>query len=1282
MSGAVWDAVHLGSPRRGNPIGDGNGSAGRQGRVSRSRRRARSRSRSRGRDVSPSRRGVKKETITKWVNCTLAKGGFKPIRQDICKEICDGVKLMELLAALTGNPVPKHRSNCTTVFQKLDNMEIAMRMVHRAGVDAQLIHNQQLVDGDSKIVLGLMWQLFQHFQLFTIKAEGGQEGGKAGLLKWVRSIAAEYPEIKRPVNNFDSDWADGKVLCAIVDRSKPGAIDFTNLCSSPNTRNRIETALSIAEKILDVPRIVESDEFLAHERSSVIMYVAELYHSIRQQDLESREGDRKNQIADVQANLARVNADRAALASKLDEATRAGLAMQKRMQELQTQLKSEKSRTTELSSANARLKKDTAEASTSAQAHVESLRRERSILVEQLEAAKAEARLAADSANSAAKAQAELQAREKKMLTEQLAAARAETKRALDANAELKCKEDDCARKKREIQDALTAARADANSTRAECTLLAAQIKTLSQSKTISQQQQASLQAQLASLQTQLALATSRTAELNASNALLKDAASSNSSANSQVEALQREKKTLSEELAAAKAARRRASSANEIAVSQIEVLQREKRALLVEVETARAAAKRASGASESVKSQMESLERDKSALQLELTSAKTEAKLASRELAAAKAERKSASDASSSARARAEALEREKKQLSERLAASATEATRAMEALTELKSREKESNGKNDRLHQALDTVAKEAESLRADKASLSARIKALSQNKNASQEHVASLEAHLASLQTQLESEKSRVTELSTVNTQLKKDSAEAGISARAQVESLLRENSSLTKQLEAANAEAKRATNSAISSEHVRLESLMREKSSLTEQLATARAEANQAMDANAKLKCKEDDCARKKRELQNALDAARADAKSAIAELGRARETTKLSQVSSTSLRNENEHLKQINVSLAQRIAALERKLAHKRETDLRVETALAELERAREAAQLNQTQNAALVREKTALAKQVLSMKRRKSMLVAAESRAAALAHELKSLRKAVGDLESLRDQNSGLKESLNHIRARDTRLRTELSRRADELRALRSAQAAHQGASAGIKRELVDLRMEVKLARSRDLAFRHNTKVLLEDLDRARRALAGARADLLAAEAIKAEQTAADTRTEAKWKQTMAAIQGEVARLRAENEKLKTDAVAEAAHTRRRARSRSPNARRPRSKSGASSRIELLARPRTRSRGRREKDSRADTKAIDSKVQSFLSGSQDLRKLLVRDHGNRYRFGSHLIHLSIVSGEVMVRVGGGYVTLSEFCEKYKHIELLHLHPEEHPPWIH
>ena len=62
---------------------------------------------------------------------------------------------------------------------------------------------EDVVDGNRKIILGLIWTLISRFQLDD---DGGKSGGRRGLIEWCNSV------IPGAVTNFTTDFHDCIVL--------------------------------------------------------------------------------------------------------------------------------------------------------------------------------------------------------------------------------------------------------------------------------------------------------------------------------------------------------------------------------------------------------------------------------------------------------------------------------------------------------------------------------------------------------------------------------------------------------------------------------------------------------------------------------------------------------------------------------------------------------------------------------------------------------------------------------------------------------------------------------------------------------------------------------------------------------------------------------------------------------------------------------------------------------------------------------------------------------------
>ena len=84
---------------------------------------------------------------------------------------------------------------------------------------------EDVVDGNRKIILGLIWTLILRFTISDINEEGMT--AKEGLLLWCQRKTACYDEVD--VRNFTDSWNDGLAFCALLDIHRPDLIDYDAL---------------------------------------------------------------------------------------------------------------------------------------------------------------------------------------------------------------------------------------------------------------------------------------------------------------------------------------------------------------------------------------------------------------------------------------------------------------------------------------------------------------------------------------------------------------------------------------------------------------------------------------------------------------------------------------------------------------------------------------------------------------------------------------------------------------------------------------------------------------------------------------------------------------------------------------------------------------------------------------------------------------------------------------------------------------------------------------------
>lgn len=77
-----------------------------------------------------------------------------------------------------------------------------------------------------------------------------------GLLLWCQRKTAPYKNVN--VQNFHLSFKDGLAFCALIHRHRPDLIDYNKL-SKDNPYENLNTAFDVAEKYLDIPRMLDPD---------------------------------------------------------------------------------------------------------------------------------------------------------------------------------------------------------------------------------------------------------------------------------------------------------------------------------------------------------------------------------------------------------------------------------------------------------------------------------------------------------------------------------------------------------------------------------------------------------------------------------------------------------------------------------------------------------------------------------------------------------------------------------------------------------------------------------------------------------------------------------------------------------------------------------------------------------------------------------------------------------------------------------------------------------------
>ncbi|XP_039384571.1 utrophin isoform X3 [Mauremys reevesii] len=226
---------------------------------------------------------VQKKTFTKWINARFSKSGKPPIK-DMFTELKDGRKLLDLLEGLTGNPLPKERGS--TRVHALNNVNRVLQVLHQNSVELVNIGGTDIVDGNHKLTLGLLWSIILHWQvkdvMKDIMSNLQQTNSEKILLSWVRQSTRPYSQIN--VLNFTTSWTDGLAFNAVIHRHKPELFSWDKVTKLTPTE-RLEHAFTIAKNHLRIEKLLDPEDVAVQlpDKKSIIMYLTSLFEVLPQQ---------------------------------------------------------------------------------------------------------------------------------------------------------------------------------------------------------------------------------------------------------------------------------------------------------------------------------------------------------------------------------------------------------------------------------------------------------------------------------------------------------------------------------------------------------------------------------------------------------------------------------------------------------------------------------------------------------------------------------------------------------------------------------------------------------------------------------------------------------------------------------------------------------------------------------------------------------------------------------------------------------------------------------------
>ncbi|KAM9466313.1 uncharacterized protein clmna isoform 1-T1 [Clarias gariepinus] len=254
---------------------------------------------------------VQKRTFTRWMNLHLEKCNPPMMVHDLFRDIRDGRILMALLEELSGcRLLHEFKPSAHRIF-RLNNIARVLAFLEERNVKLVSIDATDIADGNSSIVLGLIWNIILFFQikeltgnirnqfpssssLSSIPTSSDsdmsqsstpsddkkpsvivRDHGKAikTLLHWVQRRTRKFGVA---VQDFGKSWTSGLAFLAVIKSIDPSLVDMRRaLLRSP--RENIEEAFRTAHYSLGIPRLLEPEDVMLNrpDQQSIMTYVSQ-----------------------------------------------------------------------------------------------------------------------------------------------------------------------------------------------------------------------------------------------------------------------------------------------------------------------------------------------------------------------------------------------------------------------------------------------------------------------------------------------------------------------------------------------------------------------------------------------------------------------------------------------------------------------------------------------------------------------------------------------------------------------------------------------------------------------------------------------------------------------------------------------------------------------------------------------------------------------------------------------------------------------------------------------
>ncbi|KRF83659.1 dystrophin, isoforms A/C/F/G/H isoform X13 [Drosophila virilis] len=230
------------------------------------------------------RQHIQKKTFTKWINSHLSNTQCTPVN-DLFLDLRDGHRLLALLSTLTHTQLKPEKGRMRV--HHINNLNKVLQVIQQHGVKLVNISSDDIVGGNPKLTLGLIWLIALEFNGQHLVKSHSSNGVEKSLLAWARQYTEPHG---LGLNDFASSWADGRAFLMIL-AAHLDELDLETALSQ-HALQRLYLAFDLAHRHFKIEKLLDAEDVHTHkpDNKSIQMYVMCLYHAM--ESMRATERDR------------------------------------------------------------------------------------------------------------------------------------------------------------------------------------------------------------------------------------------------------------------------------------------------------------------------------------------------------------------------------------------------------------------------------------------------------------------------------------------------------------------------------------------------------------------------------------------------------------------------------------------------------------------------------------------------------------------------------------------------------------------------------------------------------------------------------------------------------------------------------------------------------------------------------------------------------------------------------------------------------------------------------